>query len=238
MALRTVQRLDEVEAADEWAAKILAASEEGADELGRALDAFVDRAAAADARSSSRDSCTSSGSPRRVPAAGVAGAVDRRRSAQRRGCRRALEPAAGAHAHHDGEQHHQPARHRPSRLAHVRRAAERDGGGAARGSLGSLRADDVRDPRRVPPRRGAHRPSARDCGRTRPPPRRSSWHATPGTAAPTIRAEATSATTSWTRGSRSWRRRPGTGRPPGSVCIAWCCVIPTSSSSAASSSAR
>ncbi|MGH7497427.1 MAG: GH36-type glycosyl hydrolase domain-containing protein [Gemmatimonadales bacterium] len=41
MALRTVQRLDEIELADEWAERILTASEQGASALGRALDAFV-----------------------------------------------------------------------------------------------------------------------------------------------------------------------------------------------------
>ncbi len=41
MALRTVQRLDEIESADQWAARVLTASERGADPLGRALDDFV-----------------------------------------------------------------------------------------------------------------------------------------------------------------------------------------------------
>ena len=41
MALRTVQRLDELEAADAWAGRILASSEQGSAALGRALDAFV-----------------------------------------------------------------------------------------------------------------------------------------------------------------------------------------------------
>ena len=41
MALRTVQRLAEIESADMWAARILAASEESPEALGAALDAFV-----------------------------------------------------------------------------------------------------------------------------------------------------------------------------------------------------
>ncbi|HEX2188245.1 MAG TPA: glucoamylase family protein, partial [Longimicrobiaceae bacterium] len=41
MALRTVQRMDEIEAADAWAARIEAAGERGAPALGAALDAFV-----------------------------------------------------------------------------------------------------------------------------------------------------------------------------------------------------
>ncbi|HEX7241091.1 MAG TPA: hypothetical protein VF263_12535, partial [Longimicrobiaceae bacterium] len=41
MALRTVQRMDEMEKAGEWAARIEAASEQGEAALGAALDAFV-----------------------------------------------------------------------------------------------------------------------------------------------------------------------------------------------------
>ena len=41
MALRTVQRLDEIESADGWAARIQAANEEGADALGETLRDFV-----------------------------------------------------------------------------------------------------------------------------------------------------------------------------------------------------
>ncbi|HEX6058246.1 MAG TPA: glucoamylase family protein, partial [Gemmatimonadaceae bacterium] len=41
MALRTMQRLDEVEAADEWAARLQAASDEGGAALAVALDGFV-----------------------------------------------------------------------------------------------------------------------------------------------------------------------------------------------------
>ena len=41
MALRTVQRLSEVESADMWATRILTASEQGAAALGRTLDDFV-----------------------------------------------------------------------------------------------------------------------------------------------------------------------------------------------------
>jgi cyclic beta-1,2-glucan synthetase len=42
MALRTVQRMKEIENADAWAARIEAASEQGVAALGSALDAFVD----------------------------------------------------------------------------------------------------------------------------------------------------------------------------------------------------
>ncbi len=41
MALRTVQRLDEIESADAWAARVLAASEQGSSALGRTLEHFV-----------------------------------------------------------------------------------------------------------------------------------------------------------------------------------------------------
>ncbi|HJS46574.1 MAG TPA: hypothetical protein VJ773_01170, partial [Gemmatimonadales bacterium] len=41
MAIRTVRRLDEVEEADEWARRILAAAEQGAEVLSDALDEFV-----------------------------------------------------------------------------------------------------------------------------------------------------------------------------------------------------
>jgi cyclic beta-1,2-glucan synthetase len=41
MALRTVQRLDEVEAADRWASRIITANEAGGDETGRALREFI-----------------------------------------------------------------------------------------------------------------------------------------------------------------------------------------------------
>ena len=41
MALRTVQRLSEVDSADMWATRILTASEQGAGALGRTLDRFV-----------------------------------------------------------------------------------------------------------------------------------------------------------------------------------------------------
>ena len=91
--------------------------------------------------------------------------MDRRGGAERRGRRRACRPAAGAHADHDGQQHHQPAGHRAARLAGVRRAPERHGGGAAGRPVGLLRADDVRDARPVSARRRADREAHAACGR-------------------------------------------------------------------------
>ena len=41
MALRTVQRLDELENADRWAERVIAASEEGPARLGAVFDEFI-----------------------------------------------------------------------------------------------------------------------------------------------------------------------------------------------------
>ena len=137
MALRTVQRLDEIEAADAAAARGIARRREPAS---AALDAALDRlrrrpaAAHADVRLPLPAAAPRSRAARSPPLV-LAGAVDRRGGAERGGGRRARHPAAGAHAGDDGEQHHQPARHRPDGLEDVRRAPERDGGGAARGSV-------------------------------------------------------------------------------------------------------
>jgi hypothetical protein len=49
--------------------------------------------------------------------------------------RGAVHAAARAHADRDGAQHHEPARHRGDGLEAGRRAAERAGGGAARGPV-------------------------------------------------------------------------------------------------------
>ena len=77
-------------------------------------------------RSSSPASCSSSGSHAARSRRGrAAGAVDRRRGAERGGGHRPLHPAAGADPGGDGQQHHQPARHRPDGLADLRRGPER-----------------------------------------------------------------------------------------------------------------
>ena len=52
------------------------------------------------------------GRGRRAPGRGPAGAVDRRRGAERGGGHRPRHPAAGPHPGGDGQQHHQPPRHR------------------------------------------------------------------------------------------------------------------------------
>ena len=236
MALRTVQRLDEIEAADKAAA---AARRCGPREQRRArrgargrspprppplTPAFVSRFL----------------HQLRVEGARAAGrraarAVDRRGGAERGGGHGARHPAARAHADRDGQQHHQPARHRPDGLAHLRRAPEPDGGGAARGPVGVLPPDDVRHPRPLPPRgradRQAHPAERRERGPARGRAARA-LGAGPRAGGPARRA--TSATTSSTTGWPSSSGSPATGRRPARRSTAGCCATRTPSSSAAS----
>ena len=126
MALRTVQRLDEIEAADAAAAALATAgAARAAPRSRRRSTAFVVRPAAAHAGLRLPLPAAAPASRRRASAARLARAVDRRGGAERGGGHRARHPAARAHAGDDGEQHHQPARHRPDGLEDVRRAPER-----------------------------------------------------------------------------------------------------------------
>ena len=239
MALRTVQRLDETGGGRRGGAR---ASHDASRSRARpTLDARARPSSSAarrrSPRSSSPASCTSSGSRavRSPPLVRLEQWIaDEALSAEE--ADRARDPAAGADAGDDGQQHHQPARHRPDGLADVRRAAEPHGGGAARGSVRLLLADDVRDPRPVPPRGRADRqahPAARGSGgpaRGRAAP------------APAARAERRGPAPSprrllpdRRRAAPSWSERPATARRWARRCTAGCGAIRTSSSSAACS---
>ena len=172
------------------------------------LDEFVEQPAVAHRRSSSPASCTSSG----CPAAPFPPLVwlehwIAEEALNAEDAVGPLDPAAGAHPDHDGEQHHQPARHRAARLADVRRAAERHGGGAARGSVGALRPDDVRDPRPLSPRGRADRQAHRAARGRGGAPGRRSGPARRATDDARRRGAATSATTWSTKASPSWSGR-------------------------------
>ena len=126
MALRTVQRLDEIESADRWAARIVDGRRGVAVAVaGGALSEFI----------AVHPPLTPAFVSRFLRQLRLAGAAFpplawleqwiAEEGAERRGRGGALDAAARAHAGGDGEQHHQPARHRPHGLEGLRGAAER-----------------------------------------------------------------------------------------------------------------
>ena len=118
MALRTVQRLDEIGGRRRWAAarSRRRRAGDGARSTRRSTD-FVADPPPLTPTFVSRFLHQLRVEGGALPAAGPAGAVDRRGGAERGGGHRARHPAAGAHPGGDGQQHHQPARHRPDGLA-------------------------------------------------------------------------------------------------------------------------
>ena len=176
---------------------------------------------------------------RRPPRAGPAGALDRGARDVGRGGRGPRQRTGSADPAHDGEQHHQPAGHRPHGLGGVRRASEHDRGDAPAGSGGRVRPDDLRDPGPVPARRRADRAA-------KSPGRGGRGAATPSTwlellhpmasARPT--AGGTSATTWWTTACPCSSGRRATARRCASGCTAGRCATRTWCSSAAWSPER
>ena len=127
--------------------------------LGHALREFVDSRARLHAvvrRALSAAACGSRRLPSPHAVGWSSGSPSEGMTRRRRGV--ASTQRLGAHAAHDGEQHHQPALDRApatgASSSSIRASMER---GAARGPVGCLRAHDVRDARPVPPRRRAHR---------------------------------------------------------------------------------
>ena len=139
------------------------------------------------------------------------------------GGRRARHRARRAHAAHDGEQHHQPARHRAHRLARRsssgRAPSRRRCGRTRRG----LRADDVRDARPAIGTWSSGSPSGATATRRRS--RRDAIELARSPRRPTGRARrigaATSATTWWTRDWRSSSGPPAIGRRSGERLYRW-----------------
>ena len=157
MTLRTVPRLDEIEQADTCAARLLEAEAAGPPAVApsqtscsairrRSRPIFVSRFL--------QQLRTLGASHCHGPPASSSGS---RGGGERRGRHLARHPPSRPHPGHDGEQHHQPARHRADGLEDLRRAAEPSRGRAPRGSLGLLPADDVRHPRPLPARGRADR---------------------------------------------------------------------------------
>ena len=124
MALRTVHRLDEIEAADAAAAGLATAGGEGSASLEAALARFASDPPPLTPTFVSRFLHQLRVGGRRAPGGGSARAVDLRGGAERRRGHRPRHPAACPHAGGDGQQHHQPPGDRPDGLEDVRGAPE------------------------------------------------------------------------------------------------------------------